>query len=91
MYNTSEVAYAGGVAGTANQSYYLYNNTYYWTMSPCSWNGGDACVFFVTSNGRLNGAGVNGGLGVRPVINLKSNTEFASGGQGTTTKPYVVS
>ena len=33
--------------------------------------------------------GVDGMLGVRPVINLKADTQF-SGGNGTASNPYVV-
>jgi len=29
--------------------------------------------------------------GLRPVINLKSDTTFATGGNGTQSNPYVVS
>ena len=33
LITADEVVLAGGFGGTANQSYYLYTNQYYWTMS----------------------------------------------------------
>ena len=86
--------YAGGL-NTNNTSYYLYNGQNYWTMSPYSMNvgtsGGWAGVFFVRSSGYLDWYSVNGAtLGVRPVINLKADTLFVTGGTGTRTNPYVV-
>jgi len=84
-----EAMYAGG-KNANNTSYYLYNAQNYWTMSPYGWLGG-AGVFFVQSGGNFTLSGVNGTLGLRPVINLKTDTVFATGGTGTTDSPYVVS
>ena len=89
LITADEVAFAGGVYGTSNSSYYLYNKAYYWTMSPYyfgSANGG-AYVFNVASSGDLTGDYyVNRTHGVRPVINLKS--AIAITGSGTTTDPF---
>lgn len=90
LITADEVAYAGGVAGTANQSYYLYTSQYYWTMSPCYYYNGYAGVFDVYSSGYLGWYYVNDTRGVRPVINLKSDTQFSSG-DGTSSNPYIVS
>ena len=91
LITADEVAYAGGVYGTNNTSYYLYTNSVYWTMSPCRFSGGTASVFSVTSTGQLSNALVTiTVLGVRPVINLKSNIQFSEG-NGTSDKPFVVS
>ena len=87
-----EVVMAGAKWGTANSSYYLYNGQYYWTMSPYYWiSSGYAFVFRVNSDGNLYYDYVNSTHGVRPVINLKSDTTFAAGGNGTQNNPYVVS
>ena len=95
LITADEVAYAGGVYGTNNTSYYLYNNQYYWTMSPSDYyNSYGAYVFSVYSNGGLSNDyyGVsNTSPGVRPVINLKADTVFDEGGAGTSSNPYVVS
>ena len=88
-----EVAYAGGVVGTNNTSYYLYNNQYYWTMSPYCFYGSGAFVFRVDTNGALHNLRdfrVDFTNGVRPVINLKADTVFADGGAGTSSNPYVL-
>ena len=83
--------YAGGL-NTNNTSYYLYNGQNYWTMSPYYWSGTYASVFYVYSDGFLSNAGVDVTvIGVRPVINLKADTLFVTGGTGTRTNPYVVS
>ena len=89
LITADEVAYAGGVYGQTNESYYLYTNSNYWTMSPCSYNGG-AHVFLVNSNGWLYSTGVFLGFGVRPVINLKSSVQI-TGGDGSSGNPYVLS
>ena len=89
LITADEVMYAGGL-NTNNTSYYLYNGQNYWTMSPNLWDG-SANVFFVASNGYLNNGYVNYATrGVRPVINLKADTLFASGGTGTQSNPYIV-
>ncbi len=91
LITADEVILAGGYNQFNNSSYYLYTNQKYWTMSPAyvSDYGGDAYVSYVTE-GSFSYTGVNAPLGVRPVINLKANTIFESGGEGTIDKPYVV-
>ena len=54
LISADEVAYAGGVVGSSNQSYYLYTNQNYWTMSPSYFLSGWAYVFSVNYNGYLN-------------------------------------
>ena len=96
LITADEVMYAGGL-NTNNTSYYLYNGQNYWTMSPEELyyysSSGDrgARVFVVNSYGHLDWYNVNNKVGVRPVINLKADTLFASGGTGTQSNPYVVS
>ena len=89
LITADEVAFAGGVAGSNNTSYYLYNNAYYWTMSPFYYFSGDgAGVFLVNDGGGLGGDvdWVTYTYGVRPVINLKS--AIAITGSGTTSDPF---
>ena len=74
LITADEVAFAGGVYGTTNQSYYLYTGQYYWTMSPYRFYSGSARVFYVDSPGYLNVNWVYSTGGVRPVINLKADT-----------------
>ena len=88
LITADEVAFAGGVYGSRNTSYYLYNNAYYWTMSPYNYRSAGARVFNVDLDGSLSDCYVYDTLGVRPVINLKS--AIAISGTGTTSDPFVV-
>ncbi len=88
LITADEVEFAGG-KNENNTSYYLYNGQNYWTMSPRSWEG-YAYVFVVDTSGRLDAYSVFSINGLRPVINLKSDTLFAVGGNGTQNNPYVV-
>lgn len=91
-----EMAFAGGVLGTGNSNYYLYNGQYYLSMSPYRWEGNDATniprayVFIMWNDGHLNEGGLNStGMGIRPVINLRSDITISSG-NGRKDTPYVV-
>ncbi|HIS87009.1 MAG TPA: hypothetical protein IAB49_02615 [Candidatus Caccenecus avistercoris] len=89
LISADEVAFAGGVYGSSNSSYYLYNNAYYWTMSPDNFDSYIASVFYVYSGGHLGSNNVYwANYGVRPVINLKS--AIAITGSGTTSDPFKV-
>jgi len=88
LITADEVSMAGGVWGTTNQNYYLYNGQNYWSLSPSGYP--NAGVLSVGSAGPLlSYTSVNHTLGVRPVINLKANTTFT--GKGTINDPYIVS
>ena len=88
LITADEVAYAGGVYGKNNTSYYLYTNSAYWSMSPSLYPYAD--VFAVFSDGHLSSNNVSYMRGVRPVINLKADTQFSSG-NGTASNPYTIS
>ena len=89
LISADEVAFAGGVYESSNSSYYLYNNAYYWAMSPGNFNSYIASVFYVSSGGHLGSNNVYwANYGVRPVINLKS--AIAITGSGTTSDPFKV-
>ena len=91
LITADEVSMGGMIyGGSGNTSSYLYTNSHYWTMSPYSFDGTFAAVFFVHSYGSLSGDDVGNTLGVRPVVNLKSDALFVQGGTGTNTNPYVV-
>lgn len=89
LITADEVAYAGGVYGSNNQSYYLYTGNYYWTMSPAYFYGRNAYVFNVSSDGFLEILGLFNTFGVRPVINIGTNVTIT--GEGTIVSPYIVS
>ena len=85
-----EVAYAGGVAGYNNQSYYLYTGSDYWTLTPSDFTYYRTYILFVRENGSIqtNGRGVQS-KGIIPVISLKADTTISSG-EGLYNNPYVV-
>lgn len=89
-----EAMFAGGINAN-NTSYYLYNGSDYWTMTPSCWNywngNNYAQLFSISTAGHLGDAGVDSNyIFLRPVINLRSDTRFYKSGNGTETNPYVV-
>ena len=84
-----EVVYAGGYPYSNNNSYYLYNNTYFWTMSPAGFSGSTSGVWYVTATGNFNVSGVDNTGAVRPVIILNADT--LATGSGTSSDPFVIS
>ena len=91
LITADEIAYAGGVYGEDNTSYYLYINSLYWTMSPYDFNGVGAGMFLVDSSGALNGDSIYAYTvpRVRPVINLRADIGI-TGGNGTASSPFTV-
>ena len=84
-----EVVYAGGYYGKSNNSYYLYNNTYFWTMSPAGFSGSTLFVWYVGTTGGIYSNTVTATLVVRAVLNLTADTKI-SDGDGTKENPFVV-
>ena len=92
LITADEVAMAGGVWNTANSNYYLYNGQYFWTLSPASFlsYGSLARVLKVLPSGAIaDWNHVANSFGVRPVINLKADTQITKG-DGTALNPYVI-
>ncbi len=87
-----EVSFAGGIYDISNNGYYLYTGLNYWTMSPSHFDSeGYAYVIYVESDGDLEDqAYLSNSFGVRPVINLKADTQFKPDGDGSSTNPYIV-
>ena len=99
LITADEVTFAGSYKLEKNASYYLYNNQYYWTISPSGYMNGSndykANIFYVRSGGdgyldATTGIGLSGNNGVRPVINLLSFTPLEEGGDGSTDHPFTV-
>ncbi len=85
LITVDEVAFAGGTA--YNKNYYLYTHQEYYTMSPAFTH----AVYYVYTLGYIDaGNAVSFAKGVRPVINLKANTNFKDSGIGTREYPYEV-
>ncbi len=91
LITVDELMYAGITNGYMNRLTYVYQNTYYWTMSPSYFNATNASAleFYLNPAGFAGRHWVTNSLGLRPVINLKSDTLIESG-VGTAANPYVV-
>ena len=89
LLNYDEVVYAGGYYGKSNSNYYLYNNTYFWTISPAGFPGSYSNVWLVNEAGYLSNRYVTNTIRLRPVLNLTVNTQI-SDGDGTKENPFVV-
>ena len=66
---------------------WLFTGSYQWTLAPDA--GISSSVFDVGSSGDVSDGSAYGGIGVRPSLNLKSDTVFVSG-TGTKEDPYVI-
>ena len=104
LITADEVMLAGHAGGVFDGSYnhmksnngsYLVTGNAFWTMTPAGgynpfgftyWS---AFVFGVNASGGIDDFYVNGTVGLRPVVNLKSGVTIT--GSGTKTNPYVVS
>ena len=92
LITADEVALAGGKYNTKNENYYLRTNGYFWTMTPSDFSASYAyaSVFRVDPTGVLVNSWVTISLGVRAVINLRSDLLISSG-DGTAQNPYILS
>ena len=89
LITADEILMAGAKSGSTNYKYYLYNNEYYWTMSPYAFGDATANVFAIFDSGYFGALRVNHREpGIRPVINLASDVTLS--GTGTSSNPYVV-
>ena len=88
LITADEVWYAGATT-SSNNTYYLYIDDYYWTMSPGRFDGSVAYEWAVGSYGDLYSDFVDNYFGVRPVANLQSGVEI-TGGDGTSGNPYII-
>ena len=100
LMTADEVSFAGGIWRTNAPTWYYYNSakgsstgsTWWWLLSPGSWGGSGARVFGVVGSsnpGFLNSIDVDGAIGVRPVISLKSCTLYSTG-NGSASDPYTI-
>lgn len=88
LITADEVALAGGLEKQANNQYYLYTGSSYFTMTPSDYSQSIAYMMIVSNRGEINDAPVSKALAIRPVINLKSGLTVA--GTGTVTDPYII-
>ncbi len=92
LITADEASMAGGVLSAVNTRYYLYTGQNYWTLSPYHFNPGNshAYVWNVSPTGSLDVTWIEGALGVRPVINIKSDVQITSG-DGSAAHPFQLS
>ena len=84
-------AYYGGNY-SPNDNYYLYNGKYFWTLSSAHFSNSYsyASVWRVLPSGSLYPWNdVSYPIGVRPVINLKTDIQITKG-DGTAINPFVI-
>ena len=82
----------GGLYGIVNNSYYLYNGQYTWTLSSSHFNSllSHAGVWSILQSGAMDGwDDTTSSFSVRPVINLRSDVTISKG-DGTALNPYVI-
>ena len=93
LITADELALAGYAYAKNNTTTYLQENapaTYWYSLSPNSFIGDNAGVWFVNgSSGRFDYSYVDIACGVRPSISLKSTTNVT--GEGTSSTPYIIS
>ena len=83
-----EVVYAGGYYSKSNSNYYLYNNKYFWTMSPAGFSGSYSTIWLVYTTGSISYDIVHPTRVLRPVLILKADT--LATGDGTSSDPYEI-
>ena len=80
--------------GYTNKTYFLYNGQSYWTMTPYAWYYEDSAlnsaqVYTVDTLGMFSKSSVAwNNCGIRPVINLRADTQFS--GVGLENDPFIV-
>ena len=84
-----EVIYAGGYFNQNNSNYYLYNSTYFWTMSPAGFSGSYSDVWIVDTTGNIYNNAVINTRRLRPVLILNADTQTSSG-DGTKENPFTI-
>ena len=93
LITADELAFAGYAFNIGNTTTYLQENatdTYWWSLSPDNFNGGNASVWYVNgSSGYFSNDSVGYPSGVRPSISLKSTTNVT--GEGTSSSPFIIS
>ncbi len=83
-----ELIYAGGYFNQENDSYYLQNGTFAWTMSPSGVGTTYLGEWRINDSGIVYSNRTNYSNLLRPVVNLKSDIKVS--GIGTSSDPFVI-
>ena len=89
LLTSDEIMLAGGKYNAVNGSYYLTSGNSYWSLSPYSFEHGNAVEFSLGNNGHLDYLLVDNSRGLRPSVSLKPGIPVVSG-SGTVANPYVI-
>ena len=101
LMTADEVSFAGGLWATNAPTWYYKNSangsstgsTWWWLLSPSSWNGSYASVFVVRGSSRPGNlyldSVVGNSSGVRPAVSLKSCIKYSTG-NGSASDPYTI-
>ncbi len=93
LITADEVALAGGKFNANNEKYWLRTNTNFWTMTPHQYFSSYGAAYNISVNDKgaihTSSSIIYSSRGLRPVINLKSDTRI-SNGDGTSTNPYII-
>ena len=91
MITVDEVMFSGYVNGYLNKMAYTHANVVYWTMTPVNYRVYDVAAinWYVSSSGSIIDTYMNSAKYIRPVINLKADTEI-TGGIGTANDPFII-
>ena len=87
-----ELVFAGMNNNRINKLSWIYSSEQYWTLSPSGYSSlyGTSTMWSQNNNGSLNAwTDTQNVIGLRPVINLKSDVKI-TGGTGTANDPFVV-
>ena len=91
LITADEVSYSGLAYQNLNKKNYLYPTKGLSTLSPIMFNTDNSMAYLwaIGSDGSLYGNYVSNNNGIRPVINLKADTEITDG-IGTENDPFIV-
>ena len=96
LLTVDEIAFAGGTSGDINTTYYINGNTnssWWWSLSPESFYGGDNSAYVWCVDGSaafLVEDYVYDYMDVRPSLSLQSGVKISTSGNGSATNPYKV-
>ncbi|MCM1053280.1 MAG: hypothetical protein NC483_04845, partial [Ruminococcus sp.] len=88
LITADEVILSGMIFAGGSSKSYLNTNQHYWTISPSNFSETLMREFCVNLNGNLGYRDITYSLGIRPVINIRSDVTLT--GDGTISNPYKV-
>lgn len=99
LLTADEAVYAGAVLTYQNKTFYLYGNTgegtvalnySWWLLSPRNYSGTQPMMGYINIYGGYENRATNAAFGLRPVVALVPTTDILSGGDGSSSNPFVI-